>query len=548
MEVQNKNILLNLSTSKLYKIAINDEDLQLSSTGALLAYSGEKTGRSPKDKRIVLDENTKDIWWQSEDNFHGKGSEIDPEPLAKIFVLQKSEGNMPMDPELFKFYKECIVELFETVDRLFVVDAYSGWDTNYRIKIRVYCTCSYHALFMTNMLIPSKEKFDKPDFVIYNCGVVNLNIFTNVLEDSDLVDSSLNDTLVGLNFTTMEMIIFGTEYAGEMKKGILTLMMYLMPLQNNLPLHSSANVDKDDKKNVSLFFGLDGTGKTSLSTDPNRYLIGDDEHVWTDNGLFNIEGGCYAKCIDLKESSEPEIFRAIRYGAVLENVVYKEHSHIVDFDDTTITQNTRCSYPLDHIPNSLIPAKIDYYPNNIILLTCDAFGVLPPVCKLTPEQTVYFFVNGYTSKIAGTEVGIKEPQATFSACFGEPFLVWNPLKYGELLKEKINKYNSNIWMLNTGWIRGPYGVGNRISIEYTRCLLDNIHNGELVKQEFIEFPLFGFKIPTSCPNIETEILNPINMWDDKNSYMEKLEELYNKFEENYRKKLCSSNNLIIVEQ
>jgi phosphoenolpyruvate carboxykinase (ATP) len=389
------------------------------------------------------------------------------------------------------------------------------------------------------MLIPAKEKFDKPDFVIYNCGAIPLRIYTNTMNqiENKLKDNSLDDTLVAINFTSMEMIIFGTEYAGEMKKGVLTLMMYLMPLKNNLCLHSSANVDRNNKENVSLFFGLSGTGKTSLSADPRRFLIGDDEHVWTPDGLFNVEGGCYAKCIGLKESSEPEIFNAIRYGAVVENVVHTKNTNIIDFDDTSITKNTRCAYPLEHIPNTIIPAKVDTHPNNIILLTCDAFGVLPPVAQLTPEQAIYFFVNGYTSKVAGTEVGIEEPEATFSACFGEPFLVWNPLRYGELLKEKVVQHNATIWMLNTGWIRGGYGVGHRISIKDTRCLLDNINNGELIKKRYAPFPLFNLAIPTSCPGVDPEILNPMNVWEDKDKYMEVLSDLHNKFEKNYKNKL-----------
>lgn len=515
MEIYNDYTFINLSTPELYKLGMKEEGLNVSSKGALLADSGEKKGRSPDDKRIVKDENTQDIWWRSEDNPH---------------------GNKPIRPELFEYYRDCGKEMLETAERIYVVDAYAGWDESSRVKIRVYCTCAYHALFMKNMLVPSDEKFQKPDFIIYNFGVIDLSIFTNILEDDDIKDPELNSTLVALNFTTNEMIIYGTQYAGEMKKGILTLMMYKMPLENKLPLHSSANINRSDPSEITIFFGLSGTGKTTLSADPGRYLIGDDEHVWTDAGIFNIEGGCYAKCIGLKESSEPDIFNAIKFGAVLENLTVSNQGK-VDFQDTTKTKNTRCSYPLEHIPNCIIPAKVDYHPKNIVLLTCDAFGILPPVSKLTPEQAVYFFVNGYTSKVAGTEVDVNEPVAVFSACFGEPFIVWNPLIYGELLKKKIEKHGSDIWMLNTGWIEGPYGVGHRISLEDTRVILNEINNGKLAKRELRSFPVFNIKIPKTCDGIKTEILDPLNLWPNKDEYRSKLESLAQKFSRNYKAKL-----------
>jgi phosphoenolpyruvate carboxykinase (ATP) len=500
------NINFNLSVSELYQHAIKYEGLQISSTGALLAYSGKKMGRSPKDKRIVYDDNTKDIWW--------------------------GQVNMPIKPELFKYYKECCIKHLNKKNRLYQVDAYGGWDPENRVKVRIYCSEAYHALFMMNMLIPTDKPFDNVDFTIYNAGDQDLNNFTNLIYDLSLIDYSLDDVLVALNFTSREAIIIGTRYAGEMKKSILTLMMYLMPIKGHLSMHASCNVRYD---NLTLFFGMSGCGKTTLSTDDTRILIGDDEHVWTDKGVFNVEGGCYAKCIKLSKEAEPNIFNAIKYGSVLENVTH-DKKNVVDYNDCSLTKNTRCSYPLSHI-NAMIPASKDIHPTNIIFLSCDAFGLLPPVAKLNPEQAINFFVNGYTAKVGGTEIGITEPQATFSSCFGEPFLIWHPNKYGQLLKEKMEKHNVNVWLLNTGWIKGCYGVGHRISIKDTRTLLNSIHDGSLNKVEYEEFPIFKFMIPKECPNVDPLILNPIKQWTDKKLYMEKLTGLYSKFQLNYKEKL-----------
>jgi phosphoenolpyruvate carboxykinase (ATP) len=395
------NTIWNPSVAELYKFGIQDENLEVSSTGALLAYSGEKTGRSPKDKRVVYDENTKNIWWSSNPNDYD--------------IQDGANGpNIPITKELFEFYSFKAKEYLESKDKVYVIDTYAGWINhddkqckNHEVKIRIYCTLAYHALFMENMLIPSDKKFneDEIDFTIYNVGEISLKNY--IPPDKNKRDDSLKDTLIGIDFTEGEMIIYGTKYAGEMKKGVLTLMMYLMPIEGYLTLHSSANLDINTNQ-LSLFFGLSGTGKTTLSADPCRSLIGDDEHVWTNTGVFNIEGGCYAKCIGLKKEFEPEIYDAIRYGAVVENVVYDKDTHAINFDDGSITQNTRCSYPLNYIPNALIPATVNIHPKNIIFLTCDAFGILPPVSKLSPDQAVYFFVNGYTSKIPGTEMGITE--------------------------------------------------------------------------------------------------------------------------------------------
>merc|ERR1719387_1095958 len=327
----------------------------------------------------------------------------------------------------------------------------------------------------------SGSKNGQRPFVIFNAGVFPCNRRTAGMTSS---------TSVAVSFKRKEMIILGTQYAGEMKKGVFTVMNYLMPLQPKrelppaeraLPLHASANIGPDD--DVSIFFGLSGTGKTTLSADPRRNLIGDDEHVWTSKGVFNIEGGCYAKCINLSEDKEPEIFRAIRFGSVLENVVHDPWTREVDYDDVSLTENTRCAYPLHFIPNAQIPAVVDSHPSNVVLLTCDAFGVLPPISKLSPEQVQFHFISGYTAKVAGTEMGVTEPQATFSACFGGPFLVWHPFEYASMLAEKLQAHHANAWLLNTGWTGGAYGCGERCPLKYTRMLVDAIHDGTLAALE-----------------------------------------------------------------
>jgi len=339
---------------------------------------------------------------------------------------------------------------------------------------------------------------------------------------------------VDVNFRRGEMVILGTEYAGEMKKGIFTVMHYLMPKAGVLSLHSSANEGPDE--DVSLFFGLSGTGKTTLSADPHRMLIGDDEHCWSDEGVFNIEGGCYAKCIDLSADKEPEIFNAIRFGAVLENVVFDPETRVVNYDDNSLTENTRCAYPIEYIPNAKIPC-VGGHPKNIILLTCDAFGVLPPVSKLSQAQAKYHFISGYTAKIAGTEDGITEPQATFSSCFGQPFLVWHPVKYATMLAEKMAQHNADAWLINTGWNGGKYGVGKRISLKYSRAIIDAIHSGELANAEYENYGVFNLQIPTNVTGVPSEVLHPSKTWagsqEDFEQTRAKLAELFVRNFENY---------------
>ena len=495
-------VIRNPAPAKMYEEALTHErGTAIASSGAMVALSGKKTGRSPKDKRIVEHENSKDdIWWGS--------------------------INIKLSPHVFEINRERALDYLNTLERLFVIDGYAGADPDYRLKVRIICERAYHALFMHNMLIrPAEEELDQfgePDFVVYNAGRFPANSHTTGIDSKTTVD---------LFFEENEFVILGTQYAGEMKKGVFTIMNYLMPKQGVLSMHCSAT--EGEAGDVSLFFGLSGTGKTTLSADPRRYLIGDDEHCWTDKGIFNIEGGCYAKVIGLSAEAEPEIYNALRFGSVLENVVYDEHTRKVDYDDISITANTRASYPVDYIDNAKIPG-IGTHPSNVIFLTCDAFGVLPPVSRLTSAQAMYHFLNGYTARIPGTEVGISEPQATFSACFGAPFLVWPPETYARMLADRLEKHNANCWLINTGWSGGPYGEGSRIKLKYTRAMIDAIHSGELDQAGFQQEPYFGLEVPLHCPNVPDEILLPRDTWRDGDAYDDKAKKLAELFRENFQ--------------
>ena len=350
-------------------------------------------------------------------------------------------------------------------------------------------------------------------------------------------------TSIDVHLERKEMVILGTEYAGEMKKGVFSLMNYLMPLQDVLPMHCSANVGQQG--DVSILFGLSGTGKTTLSADPKRKLIGDDEHCWTNDGVFNIEGGCYAKAIDLSPEKEPDIYNAIRFGTVLENVVYDEKTRKVDYSDTSITQNTRASYPIHYIDNVQMPCLAGH-PNHIIFLTCDAFGILPPISKLTPEQASYHFISGYTAKVAGTEMGVTKPQATFSACFGAAFIMWHPNRYAELLAEKIKQHQAKAWLVNTGWTGGPHGVGSRIKLKYTRAIIDAIHNNDFDGVECIIDAEFGFEVPLSCPNVPSDVLLPRTTWADKAQYDEVKHRLIRLFQDNFQQFADQVNPVILA--
>jgi phosphoenolpyruvate carboxykinase (ATP) len=500
-QIQVATIHRNAAPAVLYEQALRHEPgSAITSAGALIALSGEKTGRSPKDKRIVRSESANDdVWWGS--------------------------VNIGLDEHSFMVNRERAVDYLNTRRQLFVVDGFAGWDPRYRIKVRVICSRAYHALFMHNMLIrPTPEEladFGEPDYTIFNAGQFPANRYTTGMTSK---------TSVALHFERQEFVILGTEYAGEMKKGVFTIMHYLMPKRGVLSMHCSANEGRDG--DVSIFFGLSGTGKTTLSADPERQLIGDDEHCWSDDGVFNIEGGCYAKAIDLSPTEEPEIFNAIRFGSVLENAVYDPHSREVDYADTAITQNTRCSYPIDYIPNAKLPCT-GGHPRNIVMLTADAFGVLPPVAKLTPEQAMYHFISGYTAKVAGTEMGVTEPDATFSACFGAPFLVWPPTRYAQMLAEKIKAHGSDTWLVNTGWTGGAYGVGRRMSIRHTRAIIDGIHSGELAQASTERDPVFGFQVPTACSGVPPEVLFPRNTWQDGRAYDAQARHLAHLFVENF---------------
>lgn len=495
----------NPSVAALYEDAlVYEQGSAINSTGALVANSGKKTGRSPKDKRIVEEPGSKDkVWW--------------------------GPVNKPLSENSWLINRERAIDYLNTRSRIYVIDAYAGWDPKYRLKIRVVCARAYHALFMRNMLIrPTAEElanFGKPDFTIYNAGAFPANRYTSGMTST---------TSVSVNFKDMEMLILGTEYAGEMKKGIFTVMFYLMPVNHNvLTLHSSAN--EGPQGDVTVFFGLSGTGKTTLSADPNRALIGDDEHCWSDEGVFNIEGGCYAKCIGLSAEKEPDIFNAIKFGSVLENVVFDPISRVVDYDDVTLTENTRCSYPIEYIPNAKIPCLTSNHPTNIVLLTCDARGVIPPISKLTNAQVMYHFISGYTSKMAGTEEGVTEPQATFSACFGQPFLVLHPMQYAQMLSDKISKHNANAWLLNTGWTGASVtSGGQRCPLKYTRAILDAIHSGELAKCEFETYDVFNFQVPKSAPGVPSDILNPAKSWTQgPANFKEEVTKLGQLFAENF---------------
>ncbi len=492
------DIRRNVAPAVLYEDALrNEPPAAITSSGALAITSGGKTGRSPNDKRITkAPPSSSDVWW--------------------------GPVNLPIDQHTFEINRERARDYLNTRARLYVVDGYAGWHPRYRIKVRIICERAYHALFMRNMLIrltdEELESFGNPDYVVYNAGMFPANRHTTYMSSKTSID---------LSFEDQQMVILGTQYAGEMKKGIFTIMHYLMPRQGVLSMHCSANQGK--KGDVTLFFGLSGTGKTTLSADPARALIGDDEHCWAEDGIFNIEGGCYAKVINLSAEEEPEIYDAIQFGTVLENVVWDPISHAVDYSNTSLTQNTRACFPIEYMQNAKIPC-VSGHPSNIIFLTFDAFGVLPPIARLTSIQAMYHFISGYTAKVAGTEVGVSEPVATFSACFGAAFLVWHPAKYSELLAKNIEKYNVNTWLINTGMVGDQ---SERIQLRYTRAIIEAIHNGVLLNVETIHEPVFGLSIPTSCPGLPDDLLFPEKAWSDPTAYRDTANRLSILFADNF---------------
>ena len=494
-----KNIYWNLSPSELVEHTLTNKQGTLTDSGALAVDTGEFTGRSPKDRFIVKDDITKDaVFW--------------------------SDINIAFDASQFDLLTDKLVNYLNNKD-IYVRDSYACADDNYKLNIRVINELPWSNLFANNLFLrPNKDELNnfKPDWHIINAPSFKANAAE---------DGTRQHNFAIINFTKKLIIIGGTAYTGEIKKGIFSVLNFLLPhFHQVLSMHCSANVG--EKNDVAVFFGLSGTGKTTLSADPKRKLIGDDEHGWSADSVFNFEGGCYAKCIDLSAEKEPEIFGAIKFGALLENTNYFENSRQVDYNNVKKTENTRVAYPINYIENSVEPS-IGGIPQNIFFLTCDAFGVLPPISKLTKEQAMYHFISGYTAKVAGTEMGITEPQVTFSACFGKAFLPLHPTKYAELLGKKLSQNKVNVWLVNTGWIGGPYGVGSRIKLKFTRALINAAIEGTLDEVDYKTTPVFGLRTPVSCPDVPSEILFPRNAWENQNEFDAKANELAERFVRNF---------------
>lgn len=497
--IKNATAHWNLSAKELANIAVEKGQATLTSSGAININTGEFTGRSPMDRFIVRDAITEEsVWW--------------------------GNVNLSFDENKFDALHQQVLNYLSKKE-LYVRDVYACAEEKYKMNIRVVNEHAWSNMFAYNMFIrPTDteiESFDA-EWTILNAP--------GFMADAE-VDGTRQHNFAILNFTKKIILIGGTGYTGEIKKGIFSALNFILPHQKNvLPMHCSANTGKSS--DTAIFFGLSGTGKTTLSADPNRNLIGDDEHGWSNDTVFNFEGGCYAKCIDLSAEKEPDIFAAIKPGALLENISFFEGTNEPNYEDGSITQNTRVSYPIDHIENIAKPS-LGKNPKNIFFLTADAFGVLPPVSKLTTGQAMYHFISGYTAKVAGTEEGVTEPQTTFSACFGAPFMPLHPTKYAEMLGNKMQENNVNVWLINTGWSGGVYGVGERISLKYTRAMITAILNGELETAEYTTHEVFGLKMPTVCPNVPSEILSPKNTWEDKNAYDAKANELANAFNKNF---------------
>ncbi len=511
--ISNATVYWNLSTDELQKITLEKGQGKLNDTGALAINTGEFTGRSPKDRFIVKDKITKDkIWW--------------------------GNINIPFTPENFdKVYKD-IMEYISGKE-LFVREAQVCADEKYKMNLRVITEYPWSNMFAYNMFLRPCEQ-DIVNNFSPEWLVVDIPSFMAKPE----THGTRQHNFAILNFEKKVALIGGTAYPGEIKKGIFSALNFILPTEKDvLPMHCSANVGKDG--DTAIFFGLSGTGKTTLSTDPNRKLIGDDEHGWSnENKIFNFEGGCYAKTIDLSAEQEPEIFNAIKKNALLENIVFKEGTNQVDYADSSITENTRVSYPIHHIENIQIPS-IGRNIKNIFFLTCDAFGVLPPISKLTSGQAAFHFISGYTAKVAGTEAGITEPKPNFSACFGAPFMPLHPTKYAEMLSKKMKKANVKVWLINTGWSGGGYGIGKRFSLKYTRAVITAAIEDKLRNVTFENDPIFGLAIPKECNGVPTEILCPRNTWKDKNAYDQKAKELSSSFNKNFEKFADYANNEIL---
>lgn len=495
------NAFVNLTVDELVNKALERKEGVITSRGALAADTGEFTGRSPKDKFTVSDEKTENtVWW--------------------------GPVNTRFDSAKFDALLDKVVKHFDGKD-LFVRDAYACANPKFRLNIKVVTESAYQNLFANNLFLRPAEN-DRPAEAEW------LILAAPTFRADAAVDGTRQHNFSIINFSKKIILIGGSGYTGEIKKGIFTVLNYILPQEKGvLSMHCSANIG--EKGDTAIFFGLSGTGKTTLSADPNRKLIGDDEHGWGDDSVFNFEGGCYAKCIDLTEEKEPQIWNAIKHGALEENVRFYPGTNKVNYEDVSVTENTRVAYPIEYISNIAVPS-MGKAPKNIFFLTCDAYGVLPPISKLTVEQAMYHFISGYTSKVAGTEAGITEPQSTFSACFGQAFLPLHPAKYAELLGKKLKSNpDVNVWLVNTGWSGGGYGVGNRMKLSFTRAMLTAALNGELNNIEYHAHPVFGVLMPESCPNVPQEILNPRNTWNDKAAYDATANSLAEKFKENFKK-------------
>ena len=502
------NVFINPPIDLIREHIVKNNEGIIALNSAAMVDTGIFTGRSPQDKYFVEEDITKNnIWW--------------------------GPVNRKIDSSIFDRLYNKVIEFYNSdKNNTYIFNGYAGADHENRLSVKVYAKKAWQYHFCRNMFINSTNgKLDDftPDFTIINAS--------DIINENFEKDEMNSEVFIIFNLQKKIAIIGGTQYGGEMKKGIFSVLHYILPLKGILSMHCSANVD-DNLDNTALFFGLSGTGKTTLSTDPNRPLIGDDEHGWSDNGIFNFEGGCYAKTIKLDKDAEPDIYNAIKHGALLENVVYDKDSKEIDYDDSSKTENTRVSYPMNHINNSLVSRGKDSiagHPTKIIFLTCDAYGVLPPVSKLTIKQSMYHFISGYTAKVAGTERGITEPQATFSPCYGGPFLTLHPLVYAELLKDKIQKYNVDVFLVNTGWIGGSASSdAKRISIKNTRSMITSILDGSIGDSEFVKENYFGLMIPTSLNNVESPILNPTNSWKNKNDYDKEAKALSEKFKNNFK--------------
>lgn len=504
----------NLTDEALYEEAVFRNEAHISANGPLIVKTGKHTARAAADKFVVKEESTSDkIWW--------------------------GEYNRPMSPDKFsQLYAR--VQAYCQGEELFVQDCYAGADPEYQMPVRIITEKAWHSLFTRNMFrtTESREKLKNfvPEFTL---------ICLPGFSADPRIDGTRSDTAIVINFAERVAIVANSLYGGEIKKGIFTVLNFLLTFDDVLPMHCSANTG--DENDAALFFGLSGTGKTTLSADPKRKLIGDDEHGWSRQGVFNFEGGCYAKVIRLSSENEPEIYDCTRrFGTILENVVYDPVSRKIDLDDDILTENTRASYPLKFIPNVVPQGFVHSHPKNIIFLTCDATGVLPPIAKLNPSQAQYHFISGYTSKIAGTEIGLGiEPQITFSACFGAPFMVRHPFEYSRMLRERMMKYNANCWLVNTGWTGGRFGVGKRISIRHTRNLLNAALDGLLENTMYRTDKLFGFEVPVHCPDVPDNVLEPSSSWGNKDEYWQKYDALAARFIENFKKYSSGCNDDVI---